>query len=84
MLVGIQLVGMSATLSNISDLCRFLDAEMYSNDFRPVVLCEYIKLENKLYKINNHAKSSEERLHKTRLLNFSVSTLRKRAIITSE
>ena len=31
-----QVVGMSATLSNINDLATFLRAEIYSSDFRPV------------------------------------------------
>ena len=52
LLDDIRIVGMSATLSNVHDLCRFIDAELYTNQFRPVELIEYVKLDKSLYKMD--------------------------------
>ncbi|KAK3735079.1 hypothetical protein QZH41_002083 [Actinostola sp. cb2023] len=47
----VQIIAMSATLGNIKELQQFMKAEVYTNDFRPVKLNEYIKMENKIYEV---------------------------------
>ena len=41
---GIQIVGMSATLSNASDLAQWLSARLYQTDFRPIELQRRVKV----------------------------------------
>ena len=48
----VQLIGMSATLGNASELCRFLGANLFRTQFRPVTLIERIKLQDKLFKVD--------------------------------
>ncbi|GFY42173.1 helicase POLQ-like [Trichonephila inaurata madagascariensis] len=53
-----QIIGMSATLSNMGDLLQFLNAEVYEKDFRPIELKEYVKVGKELYELVD--KHSEE------------------------
>uniref|UniRef100_A0A3Q2DDU0 Helicase POLQ-like n=1 Tax=Cyprinodon variegatus TaxID=28743 RepID=A0A3Q2DDU0_CYPVA len=62
-----QIVGMSATLGNIRDLQTFLGAENYTNDFRPVQLKEYVKLNDTIYEVDP---KEENGFRFSRTLNF--------------
>ncbi|XP_038589066.1 helicase POLQ-like isoform X1 [Micropterus salmoides] len=66
-----QIIGMSATLGNIEDLQTFLRAENYTNDFRPVQLKEYVKLQDTIYEVDQ---KEEECFRFSRPLNFKYSS----------
>lgn len=46
---AIQVVGMSATLPNLSDVAEWLEAFPFEKHFRPVELVEYVKVDDLLY-----------------------------------
>ncbi|XP_040012598.1 helicase POLQ-like isoform X2 [Xiphias gladius] len=66
-----QIIGMSATLGNIRDLQTFLKAENYTNDFRPVQLKEYVKLNDTIYEVDP---KEEDCFKFSRLLKFKYSS----------
>lgn len=47
--ISVQIVGMSATLPNLSLLSNWLEADLYKTSFRPVPLEELIKIGDTLY-----------------------------------
>lgn len=47
----IHIIGMSATIGNLKDICQFLKADVYTGNFRPVKLDEYVKCGNVLAKV---------------------------------
>ena len=48
----VQVIGMSATLPNLSDLSNWLKASLYTTNFRPVPLTELIKIDSTLLDTN--------------------------------
>ncbi len=41
---GLQIIGMSATMSNAAAFASWLDAELYETSFRPVQLRRFVKV----------------------------------------
>lgn len=70
----IQIIGMSATIGNLKDLCHFLKADVYTGNFRPIKLEEYVKCGSTLAKVNVTA-NSENVLEPVRTENFMVKFL---------
>uniref|UniRef100_A0A663DQA7 Helicase, POLQ like n=1 Tax=Aquila chrysaetos chrysaetos TaxID=223781 RepID=A0A663DQA7_AQUCH len=66
-----QIIGMSATLNNVGDLQKFLQAEYYTNNFRPVELKEYVKIRDSIYAVDS---KTENGFTFSRLLNFKYSS----------
>ncbi|XP_062902817.1 helicase POLQ-like isoform X1 [Mobula hypostoma] len=66
-----QIIGMSATLNNVSDLQQFLKAEHYTSNFRPVQLKEYVKIRDSIYEVDS---KSEDGFVFARLLNYKYSS----------
>lgn len=52
---SIQILGMSATISNLSQLASFLRADIYTRDFRPVELKEFVKIGPEILSIDPNA-----------------------------
>ena len=46
-----QVIGMSATLPNLPEVAKFMKAELFESDYRPVPLTEYIKTGSYIHKI---------------------------------
>uniref|UniRef100_A0A6P7FQQ0 Helicase POLQ-like n=1 Tax=Diabrotica virgifera virgifera TaxID=50390 RepID=A0A6P7FQQ0_DIAVI len=70
---NIQIIAMSATIGNIADLCKFLNADVYTKNFRPVELTEYVKCTNKIAKVNWNYTNEEDILTDHKKIDFKYS-----------
>ena len=71
--VNLQILGMSATIGNLDEICKFLDADVYTRNFRPVELTEYVKCGEELGRINWNATDEDKFFTFSRKLDFHVS-----------
>lgn len=65
---------MSATIGNLPELSKFLEADVYTRGFRPVELKEYIKCGNDILEINNAGSTIDEIFVYNRTVNYKVNT----------
>ncbi|CAG9822832.1 unnamed protein product [Phaedon cochleariae] len=70
---NIQIIGMSATIGNLPDICEFLNAEAYTKNFRPVELSEYVKCGNEIAKINWNYTNEDDILIEPRKMDYKYS-----------
>ncbi|CAD5231924.1 unnamed protein product [Bursaphelenchus xylophilus] len=67
-----QIVGMSATLSSLGKLKKFLSAHIYATNFRPVKLNEFMKIGTQLFYYNEESGGFDYKKDVKRLLDAKV------------
>ncbi|XP_065080244.1 helicase POLQ-like isoform X2 [Ochlerotatus camptorhynchus] len=75
---GIQIVGMSATIGNLNEIAKFMTADIYCRDFRPVELKEYVKCGVDLLQINHKAKTLEDAFVNKQTIDFGYADAMRR------
>ena len=50
--VQVQILGMSATIPNLPEVARWMCADVYQSDYRPVPLKEHVKVGQELYDVD--------------------------------
>ncbi|KAF2360123.1 Helicase C-terminal [Trinorchestia longiramus] len=70
----VQIVAMSATISNLHQLSEFLGAKLYTGNFRPVKLRQFVKMNDMVSEINAAAHTDEELLFNHRSVDYGYSS----------
>ncbi|XP_017875050.1 helicase POLQ-like [Ceratina calcarata] len=68
---NIHIVGMSATIGNLTELSGFLNADLYTGTFRPVEIKEYVKCDSDIWLLDS---KSEELLTDVKKINYRYSS----------
>ncbi|KAG1663141.1 Helicase POLQ-like [Nymphon striatum] len=68
-----QIIGMSATLGNTKDLQSFLSAEVFCEDFRPVQLKEFVKIDDELWEFKKELEPDLQ-FQNSRQFNFAYTS----------
>ncbi|XP_063708458.1 helicase POLQ-like [Culicoides brevitarsis] len=71
---NVQIVGMSATIGNINEVAEFLNADVYTRDFRPVELKEFVKIGSEIVGINPMAAVIDEAFFPARTVDYGYSS----------
>lgn len=64
---------MSATIGNLPEIARFLQADVFERQFRPVELSEYVKLGDALHKIRWTENGVDVQLERTLAFDVSIT-----------
>ncbi|CAK9809984.1 Helicase POLQ-like [Anthophora quadrimaculata] len=67
---SIQIVGMSATIGNLNEIAEFLNADLYTGNFRPVEIKEYVKCDDNIWLLDM---KTEELLTDLKKINYRYS-----------
>lgn len=67
---NIHIVAMSATIGNLEEISKFLNAELYQRDFRPVQLVEHVKCANVVWVVDT---AQEEVFTGAKYVDYKVS-----------
>lgn len=67
---NIHIIGMSATIGNLEEIATFLNADLYTGNFRPIEIKEYVKCDENIWLVDL---KTEELLTDVKKINYRYS-----------